>query len=90
MKVKPLSSLNRKVQSRASICACSMVSPERKRSCSLLPFAQRLGLDRHEGAALARADVLHLGGHPEPAVVFDYVAGADGIDRNFHDLPLGR
>src|SRR5436190_11119816 len=50
----------------------------------LVALAQRLGLDGDEGAALARADVLHLGGHPELAVVLDDVAGADGIDRNFH------
>src|SRR5216684_680967 len=52
----------------------------------LVAFAQRLGFDRHEGATLARADVLHLGGHPELAVVFDDVAGTDGIDGHFHGL----
>src|SRR6266851_3914252 len=53
-----------------------MVSPERKRSCSLLPSR----------SALARADVLDLGGHPELAVVLDDIAGADGIDGNFHGI----
>ena len=52
----------------------------------LVALAQRLGLDGDEGAALAGADVLDLGGHPELAVVFDDVAGTDGIDRNFHGL----
>ena len=52
----------------------------------LVAFAQRLGLDGDEGAALAGADVLDLGGHPELAVVFDDVAGTDGIDGNFHGI----
>src|SRR5882757_6319529 len=42
MNVKPFSSLNRYVQSRSSIWTCSMVSPERKRSCSLLPSRSAL------------------------------------------------
>src|SRR6266851_2968307 len=50
----------------------------------LVALAQRLGLDGDERAALARADVLDLGGHPELAVVFDDIAGADGIDGHFH------
>src|SRR6267154_2763991 len=60
----------------------------------LVALAQRLGLDGDERTALARADVLDLGGHPELAVVFDDVAGTDGIDGNFHGitggLPLDR
>src|SRR5215475_14329775 len=55
----------------------------------LVALAQRLGLDRHEGAALAGADVLHLGGDPELAVVVDDIAGADRIDGNFHGLTEG-
>src|SRR6267154_2449146 len=60
----------------------------------LVALAQRLGLDGDERTALAWADVLDLGGHPELAVVFDDVAGTDGIDGNFHGitggLPLDR
>src|ERR671912_913760 len=56
----------------------------------LVALAQGLGFDGHEGAALAGADMLHLGRHPELAVVFDDVAGTDGIDRHFHELTAGR
>ena len=52
----------------------------------LVALAQRLGLDGDERAALAGADVLDLGGDPELAVVFDDVAGTDGIDGDFHGL----
>ena len=50
----------------------------------LVAFAQRLGFDGHEGATLAGADMLHLGGDPELAVVFEDVAGSDRIDLDFH------
>src|SRR4029453_6900391 len=56
----------------------------------LVAFAQGLGLDGDEGAALSGADMLHLGRHPELAVVFDDVSGTDGIDRHFHGLTAGR
>src|SRR5215468_2242913 len=55
----------------------------------LVAFAQRLGLEGDERAALAGRDVLHLGRHPELAVVFDDVAGANGIDGHFHGLTAG-
>src|SRR5260370_1402028 len=52
----------------------------------LVALAQRLALDGDERAALARADMLDLGGPPELAVVFDDVAGTDGIDGHFHGI----
>ena len=55
----------------------------------LVALAQRLGLDGDERTTLARADVLHLVRDPELAVVLDDVAGADGIDGDFHGTTKG-
>jgi len=89
MNVKPLSSLNRYV-------ALALVDMDvldglarAEALLQLVALAQRLGLDRHERPTFARADVLHLVRDPELAVVFDDVAGADRVDRDFHGASEG-
>ena len=54
----------------------------------LRPVADVLQLDLQEGAALARLHMLGLHGAPEAALMFNDVAGANGIAVDLHGVNL--